>query len=86
MASENIQTTSNLAVQPSADLSYAFDDSEDLQVKAISNQEMERTEGAWVPIALNLAGRVVTSPLGQHYIRSAGLAYSTSSWGKNKGK
>lgn len=49
MASENIQTTSNLAVQPSADLSYAFDDSQDLQVMAMTNQEMEETEGAWAP-------------------------------------
>lgn len=57
MASENIQTTSNLGVQPSADLSYAFDDSQDLQVMAMTNQEMEETEGAFaVPGAVAGAG------------------------------
>lgn len=63
MASENIQTTSNLAVQPSTDLSYAFDDSQDLQVMAMTNQEMEETEGAWVPNAIG----GIAGGLGGHF-------------------
>ncbi|PNK59859.1 hypothetical protein [Psychrobacter sp. FDAARGOS_221] len=83
MASENIQTTSNLAVQPSADLSYAFDDSQDLQVMAMTNQEMEETEGAFIPIILNVGGRFVTSQLAKHYISNAALVYGTYSTGKS---
>ena len=37
--------------QSTSDLSYAFADSENLQVKSISSQEMEATEGAWVQYA-----------------------------------
>lgn len=63
-------------------MSYAFADSENLQVKSISGQEMEATEGAWFPVALNLAGRVVTSPLAKHYMSNAGLVYGTYQAGK----
>lgn len=40
------------------------------------------TEGAWFPVALNLAGRVVTSPLAKHYMSNAGLVYGTYQAGK----
>ena len=34
-----------------ADLSYAFDDNQNLQIKAMTQQEMDNTEGAVAPIA-----------------------------------
>ena len=68
--------------QSTSDLSYAFADNENLQVKAISDQEMEATEGAWFPVALNLAGRVVTSQVAKHHMSNAGLVYGTYQTGK----
>ena len=43
---------------------------------------MEATEGAWFPVALNLAGRVVTSQVAKHHMSNAGLVYGTYQTGK----
>ncbi|VEG13221.1 hypothetical protein [Moraxella cuniculi] len=81
-------TTHYNTVSPQTDLSFAFDDSQNLQATAMTEQEMAETEGAWFPvaIALNVGGRFVANQLVKHYIGNASLAYGTYSWGKNQGK
>ena len=46
-----------------ADLSFAFDDVENLQAVALTDREMAETQGAWVP---NVVGGVVGG-LGGHF-------------------
>ncbi|MCL1047944.1 hypothetical protein [Shewanella electrodiphila] len=82
MAADEVQNNVSLIGQSTSDMSYAFADSENLQVKSISSQEMEATEGAWFPVALNLAGRVVTSQVAKHHMSNAGLVYGTYQTGK----
>ena len=71
-----------------ADLSFAFDDVENLQATDMTLAEMQETEGALFPIgiALNVGGRFVTNQLVKHYISNASLAYGTYTWGKSQGK
>lgn len=47
MAAENVGAGASLADES---LSYAFDDSQNLQAVAMSTQEMEETKGAWAPL------------------------------------
>ena len=81
------QTTVS-ATTPQADLSFAFDNVENLQATDMTLAEMQETEGALFPIgiALNVGGRFVTNQLVKHYISNASLAYGTYTWGKNQGK
>lgn len=46
-----------------ADLSFAFDDAENLQAVAMTDKQMEETQGAWVP---NVVGGVAGG-LGGHF-------------------
>lgn len=50
------QTTPSveLSTQPTqeADLSFAFDDTQNLQAVAMTDSQMRETEGAWVPYAV----------------------------------
>lgn len=71
-----------------ADLSFAFDDAENLQTKEMTTTEMQETEGAVLPVGilLNVGGRFVTNQLAKHYISNAGLVYGTYTWGKSQGK
>ncbi|AKG06895.1 hypothetical protein AAX05_00305 [Moraxella bovoculi] len=81
------QTTVS-ATTPQADLSFAFDDAENLQTKEMTTTEMQETEGAVLPVGilLNVGGRFVTNQLAKHYISNAGLVYGTYTWGKGQGK
>ncbi|WP_435931739.1 hypothetical protein ACSF86_00275 [Moraxella bovoculi] len=68
-----------------ADLSFAFDDVENLQTVAMTDKEMAEMEGAFIPIILNVGGRFITNQLAEHYISNAGLVYGTYTWGKSQG-
>ncbi|UNU73335.1 hypothetical protein LU293_09775 [Moraxella nasovis] len=68
------------------DLSFAFDDSQNLQAVDMTDDEMKETEGAFVPIVLNLAGRFITSQVAKHHLTNVGLVYGTYTWGKSQGK
>lgn len=67
-----------------ADLSFAFDDVENLQATDMTLVEMQETQGAFSPIGVGLAiaGRFATNQLVKHYIGSAGIVYGTYSFGK----
>ncbi|OOS19716.1 hypothetical protein [Moraxella lincolnii] len=69
-----------------ADLSFAFDDVENLQAVAMTDGQMQETQGAFFPIGVGLAiaGRFATNQLVKHYIGSAGIAYGTYSFGKSQ--
>lgn len=43
--------TQALVTQPQADLSFAFDNSENLQAVAMTDKQMQDTEGAFAPLA-----------------------------------
>ncbi|WP_394261902.1 hypothetical protein, partial [Moraxella boevrei] len=44
--------TQALVTQPQADLSFAFDNSENLQAVAMTDKQMQETQGAWVANAV----------------------------------
>lgn len=48
MASENVQTAPN-PTAPSVEFSYAFENSENLQIIALSNKDMKDIQGAVAP-------------------------------------
>jgi hypothetical protein len=65
-----------------SDVSYIFDTSNQraIQLKTLTQAEMESTQGAIAPlilVGLNLVGRVTTNQVFAHLSRSAGLAYGT---------
>ena len=63
MAADGIQNNISSINQSASDLSYAFANSENLQVKTIPSQEMEATEGALVANAVG----GVAGGLGGHF-------------------
>ena len=67
-----------------ADLSFAFDDVENLQAVAMTDGQMQETQGVFSPIGVGLAiaGRFATNQLVKHYIGSVGIAYGTYFFGK----
>lgn len=50
----NVVKQSAVVVQPQADLNFAFDNSENLQATAMTDDEMKKTEGAgwFIPVAI----------------------------------
>lgn len=65
-------------VNEATDLSFAFDDTQNLQVKEMTLAEMQETEGAWVPYAVGGAIGGISYVSGCAYTKctAAGLGKS----------
>ncbi|WP_394261646.1 hypothetical protein [Moraxella boevrei] len=70
-------TQSAVAVQPQADLNFAFENSENLQAVAMTDNEMQDTEGAWANFAI---GAGIGAVGGHFSYMSGAIANNSYSW------